>query len=264
ARPLQLLDAADQVDGAAVAAADRRHRPLGGPARRAELHPYRRTGASGLALAVLPRAVGLLHPADVLLRKGVRGAHALGRSRHPGGGPLMDLLDPLLTDLQLLAKPSLFNVYFAVASIPAGFLFAILMALGKASPNPLLARLCRGYIYAFRGSLFFLQLFMFYSMALAFSVSLWKPVGIVWLILQPLFLGPVTLTLNTTAYTAEIFHGALQAVPRGEIEAGRAYGMSRWQQFRSVTWPHLIRIAWPAYTNEVVFLFHATALIDRK
>src|SRR5690606_6921728 len=152
ARPLQLLDAADQVDGAAVAAADRRHRPLGGPARRAELHPYRRTGASGLALAVLPRAVGLLHPADVLLRKGVRGAHALGRSRHPGGGPLMDLLDPLLTDLQLLAKPSLFNVYFAVASIPAGFLFAIFMALGKASPNPLLARLCRGYIYAFRGS----------------------------------------------------------------------------------------------------------------
>lgn len=173
----------------------------------------------------------------------------------------MDLLDPLLTDLQLLAKPSLFNVYFAVASIPAGFLFAIFMALGKASPNPLLARLCRGYIYAFRGSPFFIQLFMFYSMALAFNVSLWKPLGIDWLILHPLFLGPVILTLNTTAYTAEIFHGALQAVPRGEIEAGRAYGMSRWQQFRSVTWPHLIRIAWPAYTNEVVFLFHATALI---
>jgi polar amino acid transport system permease protein len=37
--------------------------------------------------------------------------------------------------------------------------------------------------------------------------------------------------------------------------------MNPGQVFRSVTWPHLIRIAWPAYTNEVVFLFHATALI---
>jgi polar amino acid transport system permease protein len=50
-------------------------------------------------------------------------------------------------------------------------------------------------------------------------------------------------------------------VPRGEIEAARAYGMSRRQRFWSVTWPHMIRIAWPAYTNEVVFLFHATALV---
>src|SRR5690606_39686299 len=48
---------------------------------------------------------------------------------------------------------------------------------------------------------------------------------------------------------------------RSEVEAARAYGMSRGQQFRSVVWPHLIRLAWPAYTNEVVFLFHATALI---
>ena len=88
-----------------------------------------------------------------------------------------------------------------------------------------------------------------------------KPAGVDWLVLHPLFLGPAILTLNTTAYTAEIFYGALMTVPKGEIEAAKAYGMSRAQIFRSVTWPHLIRIAWPAYTNEVVFLFHATALV---
>ncbi|HEY0920376.1 ABC transporter permease subunit [Devosia sp.] len=172
-----------------------------------------------------------------------------------------ELLALVLSDLQLLAKPSLFNLYFAVASIPAGFVFAVFMALGKASRNRLVAALCRGYVYAFRGSPFFIQLFMFYSLALAFNMTLWKPLGIDWLVLHPLFLGPAILTLNTTAYTAEIFHGALMAVPRGELEAARAYGMTPLQQFRSVTWPHLIRIAWPAYTNEVVFLFHATALI---
>ncbi len=172
-----------------------------------------------------------------------------------------EFLAPILNDIGLMARPALFNLYFAVASIPLGFLFAIFFALGKASPNKLISGFCRGYIYALRGSPFFIQLFMFYSLALAFNLSLWKPLGIDWFVLNPLVLGPLILTLNTVAYTAEIFHGALLTVPKGEVEAARAYGMSPLQQFRSVTWPHLIRIAWPAYTNEVVFLFHATALI---
>src|SRR5690606_20337463 len=154
-----------------------------------------------------------------------------GRSRHGHrGGAVMDLLAPILADLQLLAKPSLFNLYFALASIPAGFVLAVFMALGKASRNRLVASLCQGYIYAFRGSPFFIQLFMFYSLALAFNLSLWRPLGIDWLVLHPLFLGPAILTLNTTAYTAEIFHGALMTVPKGEVEAARAYGMTRFQQ----------------------------------
>ena len=173
----------------------------------------------------------------------------------------MDILNLIVSELGLLAKPSLFNLYFALASIPAGFVLAVFMALGKASPNAVISSLSRGYIYAFRGSPFFIQLFMLYSLALAFNMSLWRPLGIDWLVLHPLFLGPAILTLNTTAYTAEIFYGALMTVPRGEVEAARAFGMSRAQQFRSIVWPHLIRLAWPAYTNEVVFLFHATALV---
>lgn len=171
------------------------------------------------------------------------------------------MLEIVLNEISLLARPALFNLYFAAASIPIGFLLAVLMTLGRASSNPWVAKLCSGYIYAFRGSPFFIQLFMFYSLALALNISVWKPWGIDWFVLNPLFLGPLILALNTTAYTAEILHGALQTVPQGEIEAARAYGMTRAQQFRRVTWPHLIRIAWPAYTNEVVFLFHATALV---
>jgi polar amino acid transport system permease protein len=173
----------------------------------------------------------------------------------------MEFLAPLLGDIALLAKPALFNIYFALASIPVGFVLAVFVALGKASRNPLISRISRGYVYAFRGSPFFIQLFMFYSIMLAFNLTLWKPWGVDWFVLHPLFLGPAILALNTTAYTAEIFYGALMTVPKGEVEAARAYGMTRSQQFRSVVWPHLIRIAWPAYTNEVVFLFHATALV---
>lgn len=170
-------------------------------------------------------------------------------------------MERFLAELGLFAPAVVFNIYFAVASIPLGFLFAVLLALGKASPNPVIERLSCGFIYAFRGSPLFIQFFMFYSLALSLNVSLWKPMGISWFVLHPLFIGPLVLILNTAAYTAEIFYGALRAVPRGEIEAARAYGMSRAQQFRHVIWPNLIRLAWPAYTNEVVFLFHATAIV---
>ncbi|WP_108397044.1 ABC transporter permease [Devosia submarina] len=170
-------------------------------------------------------------------------------------------MDRLLTELAIFAPAALFNIYFAVASIPLGFVFAVFLALGKASSNPFLSRLSRAYIYAFRGSPLFIQFFMVYSLGLSFNVSVWKPMGISGFVLHPLFIGPLVLVLNTAAYTAEIFYGALRAVPRGEIEAARAYGMSRTQQFRRVVWPNLIRLAWPAYTNEVVFLFHATAIV---
>ncbi len=167
----------------------------------------------------------------------------------------------LINDIVTLARPSTFNLYFAFASIPLGFPFAIALALGKNSTNKIISNLSRGYIYAFRGSPLFIQLFMFYSVMLSFNLSHWKPMGISHIVLHPLFLGPMILILNTSAYAAEIFYGALRAVPKGEIEAAEAVGMGKWQRFRSVTWPNMIRLAWPAYTNEIVFLFHATALV---
>lgn len=170
-------------------------------------------------------------------------------------------MDGFFGELAQFGQPVLFNIYFTVASMPLGFVFAILLALGKHSANPLVSRLSRGYIYVFRGSPLFIQFFMIYSLALSLNISVWKPWGVSWLVLHPLFMGPLVLMLNTAAYSAEIFYGALIAVPGGEIEAARAYGMSPWQQFRSVTWPNMIRLAWPAYTNEVVFLFHATAIV---
>ncbi len=173
----------------------------------------------------------------------------------------MSWFDAIINDIIILAKPSLFNIYFAASSIPIGFVLAIGLTLMRASKNPLLSHIAAGYIYAFRGSPLFIQLFMFYSIMLSLNISLWKPLGIDHIVLHPLFLGPLVLILNTSAYSAQILYGAYLNVPKGEIEAARAFGMSRIRQFISVIWPNMIRLAWPAYTNEVVFLFHATALI---
>lgn len=115
------------------------------------------------------------------------------------------------SDLAVMAPAVMFNIYFAAASIPVGFVLAVFLALGKASPNSLINRLSRGYIYAFRGSPLFIQFFMFYSLALSLNLAVWKPLGISGFVLHPLFMGPLVLVLNTAAYTGEIFYGA----PRG-------------------------------------------------
>lgn len=172
-----------------------------------------------------------------------------------------DLLAAFVNDIKLLWKPALFNVYFAFVSIPLGFPMAIGLALMKNSSSRWVSGIARIFIYAFRGSPLFIQFFMFYSIMLAFNQSVWKPMGIDGVVLHPLFLGPLVLVLNTSAYGAEIFYGALRSVPKGQLEAARAVGMGRASVFRSVTWPNMLRLAWPAYTNEVVFLFHSTALV---
>ena len=64
----------------------------------------------------------------------------------------------IVQEIILLAKPALFNAYFALASIPIGFPFAIMLALGKFSKNKWLSLPARGFIYAFRGSPLFLSL----------------------------------------------------------------------------------------------------------
>lgn len=164
-------------------------------------------------------------------------------------------------DIITLAKPALFNIYFALVSIPLGFPLAILFALGKGSKNTLISLCSRSFIYAFRGSPLFIQFFMFYSIMLALNRPLWKPLGVDDFVLHPLFLGPLVLILNTAAYSAEIFYGALKSTPKGELEAAQAMGMSSWNIFKRITWPNMLRLAWPAYSNEMVFLFQATSIV---
>jgi histidine transport system permease protein len=70
----------------------------------------------------------------------------------------------------------------------------------------------------------------------------------------------LALTLNTCAYTTEIFAGAIRAVPHGEIEAANAYGFSRFKLYRCIILPSALRTALPAYSNEVILMLHSTAL----
>lgn len=157
----------------------------------------------------------------------------------------------------LIGSGMIWNIYFGTISLVTGFVLATFVALGKGSRNPWLRKPSEWFVFVFRGSPLFIQFFFGYFafLSLKQSFPVFDP-------FTSAFLGAaVVLFLNTAAYSAEIFHGALQSIPKGDVEAADAYGMSGLPRFRRVIWPTMLRLAWPAYTNEAIFLFHSTTLV---
>lgn len=157
----------------------------------------------------------------------------------------------------LIGSGLIWNIYFGVLSLLAGFFLATAVAVGKASRHLWLRKPAEWFIFVFRGSPLFIQFFFAYFLFLSLKSvhPFFDPFTSAWLGAL------IVLFLNTSAYSGEIFFGALMSVPRGEIEAADAYGMSGWPRFRRIVWPTMMRLAWPAYTNEAIFMFHATTLV---
>ena len=170
----------------------------------------------------------------------------------------------LCTQVTLIGSGMLWNLYFGTLSVIFGFFIANGLALAKASENPWLRKPADGFIFLFRGSPLFIQFFLGYQLFVLLPRAGIEIFGITvatgWL--TKAWAGAlIVLILNTAAYSAQIFHGALQSVPKGDIEAADAYGLTGWKKFRRVVWPTMMRLAWPSYTNEAIFLFHATTLV---
>ena len=163
----------------------------------------------------------------------------------------------LCEQVVLIGSGMIWNVYFAAMALAIGFWFAMALAVGKNAANPFVRLPAAGFIFLFRGSPLFIQFFFAYFLFLSLKgVHPWfDPFTSAWLGAL------IVLFLNTAAYSGEIFYGALRAIPKGDIEAADAYGFTGLARFRRIVWPTMLRLAWPAYTNEAIFLFHATTLV---
>ncbi|WP_172326827.1 ABC transporter permease [Mangrovicoccus sp. HB161399] len=168
----------------------------------------------------------------------------------------------------LIGSGLIWNVYFGLLALFFGFWFAVALAMGKNSDHLAARKPAEWFIFVFRGSPLFIQFFIAYqAFVLLPRDGIPINLGIVELTADTRWLTKawagalIVLFLNTSAYAAEIFSGALRSIPKGDLEAADAYGMSTWQKFRRVTFPTMLRLGWPAYTNEAIFLFHATTLV---
>ncbi|QBX34959.1 ABC transporter permease [Paracoccus liaowanqingii] len=167
----------------------------------------------------------------------------------------------VLEALPRFAEAAWINLQLAAISCVLGFLIALPVALARLSDSLILRGLSTAYVLFFRGTPLLAQIFLIYYGAGQFRPTL-DSLGLWGLFRDPWFCAILTLTLNTGAYTSEILRGAITAIPKGEIEAARALGFGRWLRLRLVVMPRAIRIAWPAYTNEVVYQIQATSLVS--
>lgn len=185
------------------------------------------------------------------------------------GARLLPKADITLCDqIVLIGSGMLWNVYFALLAMFFGFFFSISLAVARVSGPRWLRWLADGFVFIFRGSPLFIQFFFAYELFVQVPrVGIDIPLGFVTITAQTSWLtkawlgATIVLFLNTSAYSAEIFAGALRSVPNGDVEAADAFGMSGWSKFRRVIWPTMMRLAWPSYSNEAIFLFQSTALV---
>lgn len=148
--------------------------------------------------------------------------------------------------LQLLAISLLFGILIAIP-------LAVLRAFGGIA-----SRFIWVYTYVFRGTPMLVQLFVIY-----YGLGQFEAVrdSFAWAWLQNAwFCACLAFVLNTAAYTTEIIAGAIKALPFGEIEAAKAYGMDRLTLLRRIVLPAALRRALPAYGNEAIFMLHGTSL----
>lgn len=170
-------------------------------------------------------------------------------------------LEIIWDSLPRLFEGSLLTVEITAISVAIGLCLAIPLSLMRLAKNPLVWMPVYGYIFYFRGTPFIAQLFLIYYGSGQFRDEL-EALGLWVFFREAYFCAILALTLNTAAYTAEILRGSILAVPFGEVEAARACGMSRTLLYRRIILPKAIRLALPAYSNEVVFLLQATSIVS--
>ena len=151
------------------------------------------------------------------------------------------------------------TLWLLILSVVIGGVLALFLAIGRVSSNKYIQFPIWLFTYIFRGTPLYVQLLVFYSGM--YTLEIVKGTEFLNAFFRSgLNCTVLALTLNTCAYTTEIFAGAIRSVPHGEIEAARAYGFSTFKMYRCIILPSALRIALPAYSNEVILMLHSTAL----
>ncbi len=151
--------------------------------------------------------------------------------------------------LPFLLQAAMVTVGLAVLAMPLAILMGLLLAVTRLyGPRPL-ARLATTYIEVIRGTPLVLQLFVIFFLLPETGYSL-----------DAFWAAVLGLAINYSAYEAEIYRAGLLAIPRGQMEAATALGMSRPMALRRVIIPQATRLVIPPVTNDFIALFKDTAV----
>jgi ectoine/hydroxyectoine ABC transporter permease protein EhuD len=134
-----------------------------------------------------------------------------------------------------------------VISLPLG----LVIALAKLSRVGIVRVCASAYIEVIRGTPALLQLFYIYFVLPSFGIRF-----------DPFMAGVIGLSINYSAYLAEVYRAGIAAVPQGQIEAAKALGMSRRKMMRLIVLPQALRVVIPPLGNYGISLFKDTSLVS--
>jgi histidine transport system permease protein len=162
----------------------------------------------------------------------------------------------------LLLLGTWMTVKLSVLSLLLSALLGLIGASSKLSRSSALRIPAQLYTTLIRGVPdLVLMLLIFYSLQ-TWLTSLTAALGWDYIEIDPFSAGVITLGFIYGAYFTETFRGAILAVPRGQMEAATAYGLTRAQRFRFVVFPQMMRFALPGIGNNWMVILKATALVS--
>lgn len=157
-----------------------------------------------------------------------------------------------------LVSGTFITIELLLISLLVGLTMAIIMTLICQSKQWYFKAPINIFIFLIRGTPMLLQFFIIYYGSAQFA---WLKESALWVVFkEPIFCAILALTINTSAYTTVLFKGAIKSVPKGEIDACKALGLSQLQAMWHIILPRAIRIALPAYSNEVIMILKGTSL----
>jgi His/Glu/Gln/Arg/opine family amino acid ABC transporter permease subunit len=150
-----------------------------------------------------------------------------------------------------LLEGALITVLLTLVVIVASLMLGLPVAFARMSETRIVRVLASAYIDLIRSTPLLLQL-----------VYIYFALPVVGIKLSPYVAGLIGLTLHYTAYIAEVYRAGIEAIPKGQVQAGAALGMSSFQISRKIVLPQAIRIVIPALGNYLVSLFKDTSLVS--
>jgi histidine transport system permease protein len=162
----------------------------------------------------------------------------------------------------LLLQGSWMTVKLSFLCLLVSVGLGLIGASAKLSKSALLRVPAQAYTTLIRGVPdLVLMLLIFYSLQ-TWLTSLTEALDWDYIEINPFSAGVITLGFIYGAYFTETFRGAILAVPRGQMEAATAYGLTRAQRFRLVVFPQMMRFALPGIGNNWMVILKATALVS--
>jgi polar amino acid transport system permease protein len=187
----------------------------------------------------------------------------------PGSAALMDTLYTLLgyvLNLDILERYGMrmlaglgLTLMLVAISVTLGFLLAYPIAQARIGGPWYLNGPAYAFINFFRGTPLLAQLYLVYYGSGQFRPFL-SDIGLWTFFRDAFFCAILTFTMNTAAYQAEVFRGALLSVPRGQVEAAKALGLSKFRINRHIVWPQALMVALRPLGNELILMVKASSI----